>query len=148
MKTTVHANGFFYVVSDEQLQKGDVFLLNNPDPTSSLKNVVRTCAFVRGNGTIQPINSCGKEYPASMCCKILMTDDPQVKGKPTILIEMRGGGVENIISTADMDIILVDIDDCMEGSSLSFSPSKPDSIVADYELDDYIKLFAEKFAGK
>lgn len=143
MITTVHANGFFYVVSDEQLQKGDVFLLNNPDPTSSLKNVVRTCAFVRENGMIQTINNCGKEYPASMCGKILISDDPNVKTTPTILIEMRGGCVENITTTANMNVILADFD---EAEQTNFDPSKPDNIVSDYELNDYITILTEKFA--
>lgn len=73
MTRTINANGFTYVVSDEKIQKGDMFLLNN----STLKNKAKICDFIYSDGTIQPVSEdlVIRKIPASMCKKIISTNN-------------------------------------------------------------------------
>lgn len=73
MTRTINANGFTYVVSDEKIQNGDMFLLNN----STVNNKTKICDFIYSDGTIQPVSEdlVIRKIPVSMCKKIISTND-------------------------------------------------------------------------
>lgn len=62
------------IVSTDPISPGDQFVLNNPHPTSSLKNVIRTCHTVEGNEiTVDDRTFVRRAYPQAWCRKIIGT---------------------------------------------------------------------------
>lgn len=47
-------NNIEYDITDDNIKAGDLFLINNPHPLSSLKNRIFKCSFIHDDGEIQP----------------------------------------------------------------------------------------------
>ena len=43
---TIIVENIEYVIQDENISKGDLMLINNPNPSSSMKNVIKKCYSV------------------------------------------------------------------------------------------------------
>lgn len=70
---TIEVKGKKYKIVNGQLKGGDLMLVNNPHPDSSLKNVIRVCGGVNENGTVFPKENTMviREWLTDWCKKVI-----------------------------------------------------------------------------
>jgi hypothetical protein len=68
--------GVEYEIVGGIIEKGDLYLYNNPNTTK--KNVLHTCQFIHDNGAIQPKSQflSLREIPTKWCTKIKLIPKP------------------------------------------------------------------------
>jgi hypothetical protein len=69
----IELENYIIWVSDERIESKDWYLMNNPHPTSTMKNRVIRCESIHSNDTIQPVSNylVWTEHKREWCKKIV-----------------------------------------------------------------------------